>query len=293
MKTAFVLATMVSMAAADCHFSGEYKKLSVSATIPTVTTISESCCAVLESVITNALKDPDRFARVGPGPVYSNMIQHECQSFVAYMQQWVMQHQGQPPPKMVASLPAGFEFKESEAGDEAPACTLHASMGPTSVSCDIPASTTITSDCCDGVQEIIAQPPSPQEGQQLQQELMTKCQSVVQWGQQRFGKVGLPKGHTKSPSSLLKWLSKILPAGMSCTEGTGPSNIMLNAILKVVEISKRSDMQELGAQPASSSLLPTIFVAGTAGALGGLVAFFAVSKLSSKPQRVSLISDDA
>lgn len=292
MKTAFVLATMVSMAAADCHLSGEYKKLSVSATIPSVTTISDKCCVVVEKVVTKALNDPDKFAANGPDPLYMQMMMQQCQSFVGYMQQWVQEHQGQPPPMMVASLPAGFEFKESEAGDEAPACTLHAAMGAASVSCDIPASTTITSECCDGVQGIISQPPSPQEGQQLQQELMMKCQSVMQWGQQRFGEAGPPP--QGPPSASLDWLSKILPAGMSCTESTGgPSSIMLNAILKVVEISERSDMQELGSQPASSSLLPTIFVAGTAGAIGGLVAFFAVSKLSSKPQRVSLISDDA
>jgi len=43
----------------------------------------------------------------------------------------------------------------------------------------------------------------------------------------------------------------------------------------------------------SSSLFPTVAVAVAAGALGGLVSFFAFLKGTSKANRVSLISDDA
>lgn len=43
----------------------------------------------------------------------------------------------------------------------------------------------------------------------------------------------------------------------------------------------------------SSSLIPTIAVAGVAGVVGGLVAILVVSKGSSKSQRDPLISDDA
>jgi len=51
----------------------------------------------------------------------------------------------------------------------------------------------------------------------------------------------------------------------------------------------------LDEQPASSSssLFPTIAVAVAAGALGGMVSFFAFVKGTSKANRVSLISDDA
>jgi len=294
MKTALVLASLVSVAAADCHLNAEYKHLSASGTIPSVTTISDACCDDLQSQITKFFANPPSDSDSPPqaSPQEQSQLMQDCQSFAMYMQQWQQGHANMPPQMAAASLPAGFKFKESVGDGGATACSLHASLGAASVSCDIPESTTISTECCDAVQGTIDQPPSPQMGQQLQQDLMTKCQSVMMWGQQLMGKVGPPPD---GPKASLNYLSKALPAGMSCTEktGSGMSGRMLNAILEMVEISGRSDMQELETQPASSSLLPTIFVAGAAGALGGLVAFFAVSRVSSKPDRVSLISDDA
>jgi len=202
------------------------------------------------------------------------------------------------------SPPPDFKFKESVSGGGATACSLHAEISlfglPPygSVACDIPESTTISTECCDAVQKVLdLPPPSPSI---MYDDMLTKCQSVMMWEKQRMGSVGTPP--PGGPGATLEYMMKALPAGMSCTEkmhpagfphGSGMAGSMLNAILHIAEISGRSDVQELEAQPASSSLLPTIFVAGIAGSLGGLVAFFAVSKLSYKPQRVALISDDA
>jgi hypothetical protein len=295
MKTVLVLASMVSVAEADCHLNAAYKHLSASGTIPSVTTISDACCDDLQTQITKFFKNPDTSPQDSTflSPQEKGQLMQDCQSFAMYMQQWQQDHANMPPGVIAASLPAGFKFKESVSGGGATACSLHASLGAASVSCDIPESTTISTECCDAVQGTIDQPPSPRTGQELQQDLMTKCQSVMMWGQQRLGKVGPPP--QDGPGASLRYLSRALPAGMSCTEktGSGMAGNMLNAILEIVEVSGRSDTQELEAQPASSSFLPTIFVAGTAGALGGLLAFFALSKVSSKPQRVPLISDDA
>jgi len=272
----------------------------------------------MQTMLTKAFDVPgaNSFALHGPNEQAQGEFMQNCQSFATYMQQYAVK---QLPPDLKGApmgdsamgdsviiaalegrLPAGFKFKESVSGGGAIGCTLHKSMRGYPVSCDIPESTTISTECCDVLQKNgLSQGPSdPQERQALQQDAMTKCQSVMMWGQQQMGRVGpLPdvrQGYG-GPEAALTYMSKALPAGMSCTEktGSGMSGRMLNAILEMVEISGRSDMQELEAQPASSSLLPTIFVAGAAGALGGLVAFFALSKVSSKPQRVSLISDDA
>jgi len=265
----------------------------------------------MHTLLTKAFDVPgaNSFALHGPNEQAQGEFMQNCQSFATYMQQYAVK--GAPELKgapmgdsvIIAALggrlPAGFKFKESVSGGGAIGCTLHKSMRGYPVSCDIPESTTISTECCDWFQKNGFQGPSdPQERQALQQDAMTKCQSVMMWGQQQMGRVGpLPdvrQGYG-GPEAALTYMSKAVPAGMSCTEktGSGVSGRMLNAILEMVEISGRSDMQELEAQPASSSLLPTIFVAGAAGALGGLVAFFALSKVSSKPQRVSLISDDA
>jgi len=285
MKTILAAAAMVSMAAADCQLSGSYQDLSLSATIPSVTTVSAACCDDMQQVVTNFFNSPDT------PPADDDLNEkgkQDCQSFAEWMRE-----NGPKSPMEVASFPSGFEFKESVSGAGATACTLHKSMGDASVSCDIPESTTISSDCCDAVQGTIDQLPSPQEGQELQQDLMTKCQSVVMFGEQLMGKLG-PPPREGPPSAKLDYIAKALPAGMSCTEKTvsGASSSMLAAILSFVENSQQSEPQELEARPTSSLLL-TIFVAGTAGVVGGLLAFIAASKLSRKSERVVLISDNA
>jgi len=269
MKTALALAALVSMVTADCDISASHKTLSATCTFPG-DTIDDACCAKAQAQVNTILGNLD----VPPS-----------------QEDWV-QCFGQPAPA---------KCTESVAGGGETGCTLDAAFPGFDVTCAIPKSTTISPACCAALQSTVEY-----KGDSLDQRFMSagqqNCQSVIAWGQKRMGDLGPPpQAEAGGPAPLMSndmvnYVSKALPAGLSCTEDkketpSGLSHLILNAVLTV---SGRKNVAELEAQPtASSPLIPMIAVAGAAGALGGLVAFVAVSKASSKSQRVPLISDDA
>merc|ERR1712032_1016175 len=89
------------------------------------------------------------------GPQEQQKVMMDCGSFVGYMMIWQQTHAEMSPMQKMESLPPGFKFKESVNGGGATGCSLHASLGAASVTCDIPESTTISTECCDVVQGIV------------------------------------------------------------------------------------------------------------------------------------------
>lgn len=290
MKAVLVLVSLMSTVTADdCSIHGSYGDMSASCLIPSVTTISKSCCTQLQDKLDGFFSGRQPW---GTRPS-QEMIQ-DCASFEQYVQNkrdQMMREDKRGLIEMLKATPDGFDCKEVVVGGGDTACSLHAQAGDFSVKCDIPESTTISSDCCDTIQHTIDQPPSPQEGQALQKDVMTKCKSVIQWGMQRMQSLGPPPPEGEE---MLKWWSQALPAGLSCTEKTtsGMSHSIVKAILTNFV---HEDAGALESQSAASSSLsiPMVAVAGLAGAVGGLIVFFMISKASSKSHRVPLISEDA
>jgi len=109
-------------------------------------------------------------------------------------------------------------------------CALSALHETLEVNCKIPGSTTITSECCSGIQNAINQgnqgeQPSPTEQQQIMQE----CQSFQQYVMQHMPNA---QASSASPQGRDDALINALPSGLTCTEaiqGGGESACALQA----------------------------------------------------------------
>jgi len=267
MKTGLALASLVSMVAAGCDLSASYKTLSATCTVSHSAGISDDCCDFAQALVTKTVNNLD----APPSEQDQAKMEQMC-------------------PTLVHSQPDGIKCTESVTGGGETACSLHVNAPGLSISCAIPEETTISSDCCDALQSTCDEKRDSLP-QRIGQTMMMKCPSVMAWTQERMASLGPKPGEASTPKEKLDYAVKALPVGLSCTEDrrSGLSQTIINAILM------RNNDAELESQPTASSpsLIPMIAVAGAAGVLGGLVAFFAASKASSKSQRAILISDDA
>jgi len=253
MKTGLLTAVMVSMVAADCEIQAAANGVSATCTIPEATTISEACCKGVQAGVTKMFANLD----VPPNQADEQAAMQECGSVMQYMQ-------AHTPP--AGTLASGFKCTETVAGDGEIACTLSAPQDGFTATCQIPSSTTISSECCTTVQNAIndyppaVAPPPPS----VQNDIMGKCQSVMAYAQEHFN-VG-PLFSTA--------MSKALPAGLSCTEANGLSHSVLDAIL-LVSGSKKTNLVSGSKTYSKAASLPSAAISVVAGAVGGAAAVVA------------------
>jgi len=254
MKTGLLTAVMVSMVAADCEIQAAANGVSATCTIPEATTISEACCKGVQAGVTKMFANLD----VPPNQADEQAAMQECGSVMQYMQAHM------PP---AGTLASGFKCTETVAGDGEIACTLSAPQDGFTATCQIPSSTTISSECCTTVQNAIndyppaVAPPPPS----VQNDIMGKCQSVMAYAQEHFNNVG---------PLFSKATRKALPAGLSCTEANGLSHSVLDAIL-LVSGSKKTNLVSGSKTYSKAASLPSAAISVVAGAVGGAAAVVA------------------
>jgi len=257
MKTGLLTAVMVSMVAADCEIQAAANGVSATCTIPEATTISEACCKGVQAGVTKMFANLD----VPPNQADEQAAMQECGSVMQYMQAHM------PP---AGTLASGFKCTETVAGDGEIACTLSAPQDGFTATCQIPSSTTISSECCTTVQNAIndyppaVAPPPPS----VQNDIMGKCQSVMAI----INNVG-PCSAEARKEGVACW-RKALPAGLSCTEANGLSHSVLDAIL-LVSGSKKTNLVSGSKTYSKAASLPSAAISVVAGAVGGAAAVVA------------------
>lgn len=266
MKVAMVAALVTSVAIADhCQLDAKQGKLKATCSIPSATTITSGCCSAIQNAIDKAE------AHEQPTPQDHQEAMMQCQSFQNYMMQRVQsvgpapRHPGPQTGllpdytvKIFNAMPDGLKCTESIEGDDESVCKLNAATGKLGVSCEIPSSTTITSDCCNTLQNTIDKKMThEQPDQRDQQEFMMKCHSFVQWGQKNM----------HGPPMSLQGLSE-LPGGLNCMEIINGGDLMSlyanGTILPAISfaVTSRADVTD------KVSTVPTA-VSGIAGFLAG------------------------
>lgn len=309
MKTAMIAAVMVSMVIADdCDIHVAADRLRLSCTIPSVSTISSSCCRGIQSILDKQEMLWKNGQTPDPQDVQQEQqqVQQSCSSFAMYVNSRmsglppvVEQHHvsngfsmGLNPSTVINALPDGLTCTESIVGDDESACKLTAKQEKLGVTCEIPKSTTITAPCCNALQHAIHvaekhDHPTMQE----QQEGQEACQSVESY----FAEHKPPQVAGSSPSSVegaVKQAIKALPGGLSCTEMISGGDLStLSAhpiILSAISLAASAS------SPAHDeiSVMPTA-VSGITGFLAGGLLVAGILYRYSKKQQVSLLSDVA
>jgi len=220
MKT-LLFAVLASVAIADnaCTLHAQtlhahVKEVELTCSIPGATMISPECCGALQGLIDKRAKEEL------PSQQEQQEAMHSCLAFAMY----VMGHIPQDPlvdgppdfVRVVNALPDGLSCTEtvSGEGEGESACGLHAQQGKLGVTCEVPASTTITSECCSALQSAIDASQNMEELSPQQQEEGNKaCQGFSAYIDQH--KPWVPPSAT--PAEEFEEVSNSLPGGLTCT----------------------------------------------------------------------------
>merc|ERR1711865_1084725 len=129
-----------------------------------------------------------------PSPTEKQQIMHECQSF----QMYVMQHMQHLPANtadpqgfhaLMNALPSGLTCAEAIQGGGESACAIQAKQGKLAVTCEIPEETTITSQCCSGIQGEIDNDlahPALASAENTPRDVTQNCQSFIEYQRQHM-----------------------------------------------------------------------------------------------------------
>jgi len=278
-----LFAALVSVAIADnaCTLHAQtlhahVKKVELTCSIPSATMISPECCGAMQGLIDKGANE------VLPSQQEQLEAMHSCSAFAMYVENHMPQDPAQVNTpeglnRVLNTLPDGLSCTETVSGEGESACGLHAQQGKLGVTCEVPASTTITSECCSAVQSAIdTSLKMEQLSPQQMEEGSRACQGFVAYVSQHTPQV--PPGAT--PAEQFEETSNSLPGGLTCTEAISGGDMLslytnhpvfsaIGLAAGVVSTARTDVSQNVSAVPFVASGIAGFLVGGMlmAGAL--------------------------
>lgn len=256
MKFAMFAMLASAVVAEECSLSSTEGDLEVSCSIPITSDFTSECCSATQNI-------NDKMAmHEMPTPQEKMATMQACQRF----QMSLVKH-GDNPVSVIQNLPEGMTCTETILGGGATACELKARLfDRLSVTCEIPEETTITSGCCNAIQDGIDnyehhEPPTREWIESAKQE----CASLHTYVMQHMPHGPPPRSEQEASMKIIS----SLPSGLSCTETiSGDEELSLYAnrtLFSAIALASGVGTEEFSHEKGSISPL----VSGVAGFFAG------------------------